>query len=239
MKTLLKKIAKRMGFEVIRSSPSTSHSERMKRLLTHHGINLVLDVGANVGQYGKFLRGFGYSGKIISFEPLSSAYSELEFASRNDPLWTVAARTAIGNADGNIEINISENSYSSSILNILDTHLKAAPKSAYIGSEMVKISKLDSVVKDYVGNGDHSIFLKIDVQGFEMQVLNGATWVLQETKGIQMELSLVPLYKGQVLFREMLDKMEQFGYELHAVLPGFTDSMSGRMLQMDGIFFKK
>ncbi len=239
MKTLLKKIAKKMGFEVVRTDPSTSHSERMKRLLAHHGIDLVLDVGASAGHYGKFLRDFGYTGKIISFEPLSTAYSELEVVSRNDTLWTVAARTAIGDVDGSIEINVSGNSYSSSILDMLDSHLKAAPESAYIGSEVVRISKLDTIAKGYLEGGNYSIFLKIDVQGFEAQVLRGASQVLKVIKGVQMELSLIPLYKEQILFREMLDKMERLGYELHAILPGFTDPETGRLLQMDGIFFKE
>ena len=72
-----------------------------------------------------------------------------------------------------------------------------------------------------------------------MQVLSGASQVLGKIKGIQMELSLVPLYKGQTLFREMLDKLEHLGYELHAIVPGFTDFETGRLLQMDGIFFRK
>ena len=166
MKTVLKKIAKRMGFDVKRITPSTSNDLRTRLLLDHHKIGLVLDVGANAGQYASSLRESGYRGKIISFEPLSTMYSVLERASRTDPLWVIASRTAIGNIDGEIEINISENSYSSSVLGILDAHLDAAPKSAYIGSEAVKISKLDTLANDYIKDNDQLIYLKMDVQGF-------------------------------------------------------------------------
>lgn len=239
LKTILKKIAKRMGFEVRRMTPSTSDALRTRLLLNHHKIDLVLDVGANAGQYASSLREFGYAGKIVSFEPLSSAYSVLERKSRTDPLWIVASRTAIGNIDGKIEINISENSYSSSVLGMLDSHLDAAPNSAYIGSEMVAINKLDTLANDYIKDDDRSIYLKMDVQGFEMQVLEGAAQILPRVMGIQTELSLVPLYKGQALFTEMLEKMDELGYELHAIYPGFSDMKTGRMLQSDGLFFRK
>lgn len=239
MKTILKKVAKRMGFDVKRLTPSTSNALRTRLLLDHHKIDLVLDVGANAGQYASSLREFGYAGEIVSFEPLSTAHSVLERLGRTDPLWTVASRTAIGDVDGEIEINISENSYSSSVLGMLDSHLDAAPHSAYIGSEAVKISKLDSLAKDFIKDNDQSIYLKMDVQGFEMQVLEGAVQILPRVKGIQTELSLVPLYKGQALFTEMLEKMDQLGYEIYAIYPGFSDMKTGRMLQMDGVFFRK
>ncbi len=237
-KKIIKKLGRKLGFEIRRYHPSTSEIARMKQLFTYHNINLVLDVGANVGQYAKFLREFGYRGKIVSFEPLSTAYSHLKALSSRDPLWEIAPRTAIGDETGEIAINISSNSYSSSVLDMLDSHVKAAPESAYIGSEKVKLSRLDTIAQEYIKQDVNSIFLKIDVQGFEKQVIEGADRILPQVKGIQVELSLVPLYKDQLLFKEMLELIEQLGYELHGVIPGFADPRTGRLLQMDGIFFK-
>ena len=239
LKKVIKKLARKLGFEVRRYKPATSEVARMQQLFAYHNIDLVLDVGANIGQYARFLREFGYSGKIVSFEPLSSAYSQLKTASSKDSLWEVAPRTAIGNENNEITINISANSYSSSVLDVLDSHVNAAPDSAYIGSETVKLSRLDTIAQEYIKKDATSIFLKIDVQGFEKQVIEGATQILPQIQGIQVELSLVPLYQGQLLFKEMLDFLEELGYELHAVIPGFTDPKTGRLLQMDGIFFKK
>jgi FkbM family methyltransferase len=238
MKILLKKAFRKCGVEVRKYSPDTSEAARIQRLLTFHNIDLVLDVGANVGQYAKYLREIGYAGKIVSFEPLSSAYSQLVAASRKDPLWEIAPRAAIGDRNGEIKINISKNSFSSSVLPMLDSHLSSAPESAYIATEKVKLCKLDTVAPIYIGDTPHSVYLKIDVQGFELKVLEGAVRILPKILGIQLELSLIPLYDGGILFSEMIDKMEQAGYELHAVIPGFTDVKSGRMLQMDGIFIK-
>lgn len=239
MKDILKKVIRKLGIDIIKFTPEKSEVARIQYLFSHHEIDLILDVGANTGQYVKFVRNLGYSGEIVSFEPLSTAYSKLDSSSRKDPLWKVAPRTAIGNLDGEIEINISANSASSSLLKMLDLHLNAAPQSVYVGSEVVKVSKLDTIAQTYIENDVNSVFLKIDVQGFEIQVLEGASQILPKVKGIQMELSLAPLYEGQLLLNEMLKRMDQLGYELYAIIPGFTDRKTGRLLQVDGIFFRK
>ncbi|MFN6248956.1 FkbM family methyltransferase [Microcystis sp.] len=237
-KKTIKKLSRSLGIDLKRYNIQTSEAAKMHRLLAYHNIDLVFDVGANIGQYAKLLRELGYSGRIVSFEPLSSAYSQLKAVSEKDPLWEIAPQTAIGNQEGEIVINIAGNSYSSSALPMLDAHLESAPESAYSGSETVKLSRLDTLAKDYIKSETKSIFLKIDVQGLEKQVLEGATAILPLVKGIKLELSLVPLYEGQVLFKEMIDIVEKLGYELYGIEPGFTAEKTGRMLQMDGIFFK-
>ena len=237
-KKIIKKLARSLGVDLKRYNVQTSEAAKMQRLLAYHNIDLVFDVGANIGQYAKLLRELGYSGRIVSFEPLSSAYSQLKAVSKKDPLWEIAPQAAIGNQEGEIVINIAGNSYSSSALPMLDAHLESAPESAYSGSETVKLSRLDTLAKDYIKSETKSIFLKIDVQGLEKQVLEGATAILPLVKGIKLELSLVPLYEGQVLFKEMIDIIEKLGYELYGIEPGFTAEKTGRMLQMDGIFFK-
>ena len=237
-KKVIKKLSRSLGIDLKRYNVQTSEAAKMQRLLAYHNIDLVFDVGANIGQYAKLLRELGYSGRIVSFEPLSSAYSQLKAVSKKEPLWEIAPQTAIGNQEGEIVINIAGNSYSSSALPMLDAHLESAPESAYSGSETVKLSRLDTIAKDYIKSETKSIFLKIDVQGLEKQVLEGATAILPLVKGIKLELSLVPLYEGQVLFKEMIDIVEKLGYELYGIEPGFTAEKTGRMLQMDGIFFK-
>jgi FkbM family methyltransferase len=237
IKDLVKKIFQKAGVEIRSYSLATSEIARMKHLFNYHKIDLVFDVGANVGQYQKILRSLNYSGRIVSFEPLSSAYSKLQNLSRKDPLWEVAPRMALGNEEGEITINIANNSQSSSILSMLDSHVLAAPTSIYCASETVNLNRLGIVAKDYIRSDTKSIFLKIDVQGYEKQVIDGAIPILPLVKGLQVELSLVPLYKNELIFKEMLSFIEKLGYELHLIVPGFTDPNTGRMLQMDGIFF--
>src|SRR5208337_3648960 len=83
------------------------------------------------------------------------------------------------------------------------------------------------------------IFLKLDVQGFEYKVLQGAEQFLAHVAGIQIELSLVPLYDGEHLFHPMLHDLEERGYDLWSLIPGFVDPETGRLLQLDTIFFRK
>lgn len=239
MKRTIIKFARKLGIDLQPYTPGSSNVARMQRIFSHHKIDLVFDVGANRGQYAQLLREFGYAGRIVSFEPLSSAHAQLIAASRKDPLWGIAPRTAIGDIDGEIAINISKNSVSSSILPMLAVHRSSAPESEYYASETVKLSKLDTIAPAYMNESSRSIYLKIDVQGFESQVLAGASQTLASVKGLQLELSLVPLYEGEPLFRDLLDKLDKLGYDLHAVVPGFTDMKSGRLLQLDGIFFQK
>jgi len=238
MKKHVNKIANKLGYEIHRYIPRDSHSARIQRLFSHYQIDLVLDVGANAGDYAEFLRNLGYAGKIISYEPLSDAHERLLKQSQNDDLWEVAPRTAIGDSDGDIEIHISHNSFSSSILEVEESIVKVAPDTATIGTEIVRLSRLDTLLGNEFDWLNQSVYMKVDVQGYEQQVLQGADGILQGIKGIQLELSLVRNYKGQALYKEMIDLMSGLGYELHAVIPGFTDSNTGRMLQMDGIFFR-
>ncbi len=157
----------------------------MGRLLEYHQIELIFDVGANCGQYSSFLRDSGYQGKIVSFEPLSTAYSQLLTLSKKDNLWKLLL-CALGNQEGEITINIAGNSQSSSVLSMLDSHLQAAPESVYCGSEIVQLRRLDTLAKDYITEGTQSIFLKIDVRGFEKQVIEGSFQIIPLVKGIQI-----------------------------------------------------
>lgn len=200
-------------------------------------IDLVLDVGANKGQFASEIRQAGYTGKIVSFEPLSQAQGQLQQSSAGDFMWEAYPQCALGDHDGEVEINIAGNSESSSILPMLATHLSAAPESAYEGKEIVPIKMLDAVAGQYVKDA-RAPFLKIDTQGFEWQVLDGARETLPHIKGILVELSLVPLYEGQHLWREVIDRLETAGFTLWAFTPVFSDQTQGRSLQVDGVFYR-
>jgi FkbM family methyltransferase len=233
-----REIVRRYGWD-INVVPLTGGvaGERLLKLLKVQNIDFVIDVGANQGQYARQLFALGYAGRVLSFEPLSSAYHKLQIASAAYPNWEVAERCAVGDADDEIEINISQNSFSSSLLSIHPTHTSVAPDSQYIGKEKVKIIRLDSILPKYLQQAS-APFLKIDVQGFEEQVLAGASAILPKVKGLQLELSLVELYKGGKLFEEMLGKVLELGFELHNLFPEFTDEKSGRLLQVDAVFFR-
>ena len=227
----------RVGFELRRFSVEQSENARFISMLRTHNVNLIFDVGANAGQFGVLLREIGFDGKIISFEPLSDAREILLNISKNDPLWQIALQTAIGEENGEIEIQIAGNSQSSSVLDMLDTHVRAAPDSKYIGKEKVALRTLDSIAPDYMDSNSIA-FIKIDTQGYETQVMNGAKKLMSQIVGLQVEISLVPLYKGQCLFDEMLKKLKNDGFELWSISTVFSDPNTAQLLQVDATFFR-
>ena len=236
-KQSIKQALNAMGIEAHRFQPETSPLARLMAALRTFDIDLVIDIGANDGQFSKELRAGGYSGRIVSFEPLTTAHRQLLQASKNDSVWHVHSRCAVGDRLGEIELNISGNSVSSSILPMLTSHSSAAPESAYLGHESAPLITLDSVAPPYL-EGAEAPFLKIDTQGYEWHVLDGALATLLKVHGIQMELSLVPLYEGQRLWRECIERLETAGFILWALQPVFIDLTNGRTLQWDGLFFR-
>lgn len=235
MKKIIKKIVRKFGFEIIGYYASNSAAAQLVKALEAAGINLVFDIGANEGQFAREIREYGYRGKIVSFEPLSTARENLLAFAFADTNWEVHDQSAIGDQDGEIEIHIAGNSVSSSVLPMLESHSRAAVGSAYIDSERVPIARLDSVAKQYM-TPESKLFIKIDTQGFEWQVLDGARETLQKTCGLLCELSLVPLYDGQRLWRDIIDRLDAEGFMLWALQKGFTDPRTGQSLQTDGIF---
>lgn len=237
MRSIATKAARMLGLEVTRYRVATSSMARLQRILAHHGVDLVLDVGANSGQFASGIRSGGYRGRIVSFEPLTAAHHTLLRKSRRDALWTVVPPMAIGATDSTIQINVAKNSFSSSILSVLDSHIRAEEGAAFVRQETVRLARLDSVAVPYLRESK-SAFLKVDTQGYEDQVLAGAGESLRLLIGVQLELSLVALYEGQPLFMDLVERMREAGFALCGVVPGFTDEQTGRLLQFDGVFLR-
>jgi FkbM family methyltransferase len=165
-----------------------------------------------------------------------SAYSIIEKKSRKNKKWSTV-NAALGNFDGESFINVSENSVSSSLLNMLPKHLNSAPDSKYISKEKIVVIKLDSIYDDYCLNNEN-VYLKIDTQGFEKQILDGALNSLKNIKGVQLELSIIPLYDVTVTYIEMITFLNELGFELYSIESGFSDMKTGQLLQIDAIFFR-
>ena len=201
-------------------------------------IDVVYDVGANIGQYASRLRSRGFNGLIVSFEPMKEEHKYLTKRSIGDKNWIVTERCALGSTNSEIEINVSKNSYSSSILEVGEAHINSAPTSKPIRVESVNLRTLDSF--DF-GNSHRNLvkWLKLDVQGYEMEVLKGARSTLSEITGIQVELSTMQLYLGQPLFHEVADHLYDIGFEMIELETGFRDKNSGRLLQFDAYFVRK
>jgi FkbM family methyltransferase len=237
LKSLVHRILRSLGYDIRRFDPAVFPEAQCTALMRHHGVNLVLDVGANAGQYARGLRESGYRGRIVCYEPLEAARRQLEAARAGDSLWEIGERVAVGEREGEVEINVSGNSASSSLLDMLPSHLRSAPDSRYVGVERVPMRRLDALAEHYFSPGVVAL-LKIDTQGYEDRVLDGAAGVLPDLTAIQLELSLIPLYSGQKLLPEMMDRICGLGFRLCAIWPAFLEPGSGRLLQVDATFYR-
>lgn len=215
-----------------------SRISRPISILLYYKIDLLLDVGANIGQYALSSREQGYKNRIVSFEPLSEAHKALMESSINDHYWEIHERCAVGEKIGEAEINISKNSHSSSLLPMLSAHSDAAPDSVYVGKNTTKIVTLDSIFNNYREVNDR-VFLKIDTQGYEKQVLDGASECLKDIIGVQLELSIIPLYDSQYIYEYFFQFFRDNGFALWSLVPGFYDLKTGQLLQFDAIFIRE
>lgn len=231
----IRQLIRSFGYDINRFPSSFQLLGHIKRLSKYYAIDTILDVGANAGQFAQQLRRYGgYKKRIISFEPLSSAFELLKSNAKGDSNWEIF-NFALGDDERKQEINIAGNSYSSSFLDMLPSHKRSAPESKYIGREVVEIKTLDSIFYNLC-KSSNSVYLKIDTQGFESKVLRGSKESLAHIDLVQMEMSLVPLYENELLFHEMCVCMSEKGFGLVALESGYSNPVSGQVLQVDGIF---
>lgn len=218
--------------------PKRTHWENLVTIFRHHGVTLVFDVGGHKGEYAGYLRRAGYDGRIVSFEPQSAAHAALSEQAADDPNWTVAPRTALGDRDGTITLNLSAETDMSSALPLADAAMAFTPSSRMVASEEAPVCRLASVFEDHA-RPDDVVFVKVDTQGFERPVVEGADPVMDRIAGWQLEMSIVEIYEGEPDWRAMVDAMAARGYQPHLFIPGYFSRHIARQLQIDGVFFRE
>lgn len=206
-----------------------------QRVLRGRNVTLIIDVGANRGQYFREVRKDGYKGRLVSIEPLRSPFATLWDLSRSDPLLQ-CFNVALGSATGTAVMNVARESAASSLLEFSEL-LSANPSTERVRCETVNVDTLDSLMTR-CGSQRDQVYVKVDVQGYEYEVLKGAENTLRDAVAVEVEMSLAQLYEGQVLFPELSSQMTFRGFELWHVEPEFTDLSSGRILQVNGLFLK-
>ena len=232
-----RRAANGFGIEVRRLHDPLSFESRRLAVMQRLGVDLVIDVGANQGQFAGSLRRRGYPGRIVSFEPVREAFEELTAKAASDPLWDCRCR-ALGAESGAAGMSVAANLYSSSLLPIEPSHVAAAPDSATVRTEEVAVERLDDEMQG-LDLARRRVFLKLDVQGFERDVLAGAGQTLPSVLALETELSAKRLYAGQMLWRDMVGLIEAHGLRLHALEEEFVDPRTGEILQLNGLFVRE
>lgn len=236
--TLVHKLGRSLGMEIRRSNPATRADLRLASLLKAHQIELVLDIGANRGQFASALFQNGFDGSIISFEALPGAHAELSLKAKDHgSRWCAAPQGALGDNDGEVEFFVNAEDATSSLLPAAQSTVDRIPGTQQKQALTVPMHRLDSIASHY-GVENRRTFIKIDVQGGEALVLAGATATLKNVTGLVVELSLTQLYEGQPLMLDVLKPLIAAGFQIHDIDAAFRDQQTWRLQQVDVVLFR-
>ncbi|MGI9120957.1 MAG: FkbM family methyltransferase [Acidimicrobiales bacterium] len=217
------------GYEVVRVSNGMGAESllglHLAKLFDRLGISFVLDVGARVGEYGSWLRHNGFRGDIVSFEPVAANFEALHRRAEGDPRWAVH-HLALGSSEGLSEINVTRQTHFSSFLAPNAYSLSEFGEGASVERrEAVPVARLDAVLDEIVpATGDGRVFLKMDTQGWDLEVLEGAKGCIDRLVALQSEVSVRPLYDGMPHFSEVVARLEDLGFLLSGLFPVNLDS---------------
>lgn len=187
-------------------------------------INCVIDVGANCGQYGTMLREYGYSKRIVSFEPVSASFDKLNRLCINDKNW-FAYKFALGAQNTSMQINVADASELTSFHNPNEYSKDFFGDQGDIKyTEKVEVRRLDDLLPEIVKNiDDPKIYLKMDTQGYDLEVLKGAESSVERVLGLQSELSVIPIYQQMPDYIQSLSKFREMGFEVTGLYPIVRD----------------
>lgn len=229
-----KRVAKRAfasGGITLHRGPCPSEPHLLE-LFACHEVDGVIDVGANRGQFGRRLREAGYEGSILSFEPIPEAFADLVAMSEQDERWE-ARNVAVADEPGTLAINVAASSTVSSFLTPTADYTRV-----YSGVEVQRQEPVTVVSLDTVEIPFQRPFLKTDTQGFDLRVLAGAHSLLSErVAGVQVELSVIPIYEGMPDFLDVIAWMRQRRFTLTGMFTVATDRAM-RVIEFDGVFVR-
>jgi FkbM family methyltransferase len=208
-------------------------------LFEHLGVNCVLDVGGHRGEYATLLQTHNYKGYIISFEPVEENFSQLQQRKDGDSRWHIY-QYAIGSHNETREINVSRETDLSSFLLASDYGTKILrPYMPVERVEVVRVRRLDDVFDEVTAHIDQPrVFLKIDTQGWDLEVLHGAQDCLDKVVGLQSELSLQAIYEGMPSWTEALSEFQQANFVVSALFPVWRDS-EFQLTEIDCVMVRK
>ena len=243
IKKRVAEFAEQLGYHIIPKwrMRELALARHLEKLFRHYRVDALIDVGANRGQYRDFLRmEVGYTGPILSYEPLPGCYEVLVRRSREEALWAVR-NVALGADPGELTLNVMAGDSCSSFLQPDRTHVSGFERWNNVRETViVPVTTLDAELASSQENGLHEsrIYLKLDTQGFDLNVLRGARDSLARVVAVQSELSVKPIYEQMPDYREVIDYLVAAGFELSGMFPVNLDANLA-VVELDGIFINR
>jgi FkbM family methyltransferase len=234
IRAFIQRSCRRLGYYVCSWPTDIDLEGHLVRLIRQLGINCVLDVGANTGQFAGLLRRLGYAGRIISFEPDPKSFEALKVAAESDSNWLVRQH-ALGRIREDRELNVPSDTCFASFRKPNDFALTEFNQKIE-RMEHVSVVRLDEITGNCTqGISNPRIFLKTDTQGWDLEVLAGAD--LRNVLMLQSELSVKPIYDEMPTYLEALDYIQHLGFELTGIFP-LTRSKMLRLIELDAVFVR-
>lgn len=239
LKAKIQNVGRKFGLEIKLNSPRARQDLRLVHFLEMHHVDLVIDIGANRGQFAVEIFDAGYSGEIVSFEPLPKAHQQLvESARKSGKLWSIAPRMALSDHNGSGEFYITEVDTSSSLLQPTDNFVRALSQVKVVDKVKVDIARLDDVAGE-LALDSRNVFLKLDVQGHENSVLEGAVHTLSKCRGVLIEVCIDSLYHNQGKLDEILYIINKAGFGLWDISSAYRNPETLRIGAIDVLGFQE
>lgn len=232
---MIRGLARRLGYDLVPRRKLRDLDAQLAHTLGRRGVDAVVDVGANLGQYAARLRAAGWRGPILSIEPIPELRRRLAERAATDPAWDVLPACAAGAEDGEAELEISAEADMSSTLPQSPLLRRISPSSRVLRRVAVPRRRLDGLVRDRPWR---RLFVKVDVQGAEPAVLAGMDGIWDRVAGMQLELALLPLYEGERPWLDLVAALAGRGFEPHLLFPGYFARALGRQVQLDAVFYR-
>ncbi|MFZ0548457.1 MAG: FkbM family methyltransferase [Candidatus Promineifilaceae bacterium] len=233
---LLHRWAANAGYELTSQPPKSERLDiHLQRLFQKLNINCIFDVGANRGQYGRFLRQSGYTGRIISFEPVSADFALLQAQAADDPEWQTH-QIALGREENTAEINVTSDSLFNSFLKPNEFIRGQGLRISHV--ESVQIRPLDALFDQSLAEiNQPQPYLKLDTQGYDLEVLAGAEKCLSRISALQTELSIKPVYEQMPYYLDSIAHLEKMGFEVTGLFPIARDNAL-RVVELDCVMVR-
>ncbi len=232
----LRHLALKFGYDLVKDK-SKGYDAQLNQFLHKNLFDGVIDVGANIGQYGQRLIQAGWHKPVFSFEPNPQVHALLKAKAQAYPLWQVQEPLALGSKGGVAQFQVSQESDMSSLLPQTELLQKISPSSSVSRTIEVRVKRLDELAATFTDC--QKLFVKMDVQGFEAEVMAGATGLLPKIHGFQLELSLLPMYSGEKLWLPMIEDLANMGFAVQLLFPGYFERKLARQLQVDCVFLRE
>jgi FkbM family methyltransferase len=234
---MIRSFIKALGYEVIKSKRSPNFESHLKNILQQSQFDVVLDVGANKGQFAHAVRKAGFAGQILSFEPVASTFATLQQQSQSDSMWKVF-QLALGEVKEQKKINVFDASDFSSLLKPSEFGKETFDQLKTMREELIEINTLDNFLLENGLSQYKKILLKMDTQGFDLSVFRGAKETLGCICAIVSEVSFAPIYDGMPNYHAALSEYESHGFAITGLFP-VTRKSNQAIIEMDCVMVKE